>query len=69
MGTTYQHPTRLGGDASRCPFLHSDHVTIDKGTGLVHTAPAHGPDDFKVGLANDLAVVSLLSAVKLDLLI
>ena len=26
-----------------------DHVTIDAGTGCVHTAPGHGEDDFIVG--------------------
>jgi len=40
----------------RHPFLEregmmvlGDHVTIDAGTGLVHTAPGHGADDFNVG--------------------
>ncbi|MBU2979108.1 isoleucine--tRNA ligase [Alteromonas sp. C1M14] len=31
------------------PFILGDHVTTDSGTGLVHTAPAHGVDDFNVG--------------------
>jgi len=26
-----------------------EHVTLEEGTGCVHTAPAHGPDDFAVG--------------------
>ena len=26
-----------------------EHVTLEEGTGCVHTAPAHGPDDFLVG--------------------
>ncbi|XP_048484182.1 isoleucine--tRNA ligase, mitochondrial [Plutella xylostella] len=30
------------------PLLPSPHVTEGKGTGLVHTAPAHGPEDFLV---------------------
>ncbi|CAG9131135.1 unnamed protein product [Plutella xylostella] len=30
------------------PLLPSSHVTEGKGTGLVHTAPAHGPEDFLV---------------------
>lgn len=30
--------------------LPGDHVTADSGTGLVHTAPAHGPDDYQVWL-------------------
>jgi isoleucyl-tRNA synthetase len=28
----------------------ADYVTTDQGTGAVHTAPAHGPDDFATGL-------------------
>lgn len=31
------------------PVLLGDHVTIEAGTGCVHTAPAHGQDDFVVG--------------------
>jgi len=30
------------------PVILADHVTIDAGTGCVHTAPDHGPDDFLV---------------------
>ena len=31
------------------PVLLGDHVTLDAGTGCVHTAPDHGVDDFNVG--------------------
>ena len=34
------------------PMLAGDHVTDDAGTGFVHTAPAHGEDDFLVWIAN-----------------
>jgi isoleucyl-tRNA synthetase len=30
------------------PFILADHVTSDTGTGIVHTAPDHGVDDFNV---------------------
>lgn len=30
------------------PMIPGDHVTADAGTGFVHTAPAHGEDDFNV---------------------
>lgn len=30
------------------PFLLGDHVTLDAGTGVVHTAPDHGMEDFQV---------------------
>lgn len=31
------------------PVILGEHVTTDAGTGCVHTAPAHGPDDYMVG--------------------
>lgn len=34
--------------AHEIPMLTGDHVTDDAGTGFVHTAPAHGEDDFNV---------------------
>ncbi len=35
-----------------------DHVTFDSGTGLVHTAPGHGDDDYIVGQKYKLPVIS-----------
>lgn len=35
-----------------------DHVTFDGGTGLVHTAPGHGEEDYIVGKKYDLPVIS-----------
>ncbi|HGD0983902.1 TPA: isoleucine--tRNA ligase [Streptococcus agalactiae] len=34
-----------------------DHVTTDSGTGIVHTAPGFGEDDYNVGIANGLDIV------------
>ncbi len=31
------------------PVILGDHVTLDAGTGAVHTAPGHGLDDYIVG--------------------
>ena len=39
-----------------CPVISGDHVTLEDGTGLVHTAPGHGTDDYIVGLANNLEI-------------
>ena len=36
------------------PMICGDHVTLEAGTGLVHTAPAHGLDDYFVGQKYDL---------------
>lgn len=33
----------------RVPLVMGEHVTIDTGTGAVHTAPAHGQDDYAMG--------------------
>ena len=38
------------------PVICGDHVTTDAGTGLVHTAPAHGLEDYAVGMRYDLPV-------------
>ena len=36
------------------PIICGEHVTLEAGTGLVHTAPAHGLDDYFVGQKYDL---------------
>jgi isoleucyl-tRNA synthetase len=38
------------------PVILGDHVTLDAGTGAVHTAPAHGQEDFAVGIKYSLPV-------------
>ena len=38
------------------PVIVGDHVTLDAGTGAVHTAPAHGQEDFAVGVKYSLPV-------------
>ena len=38
------------------PVICGEHVTISAGTGLVHTAPAHGVDDYQIGQQYQLAV-------------
>jgi isoleucyl-tRNA synthetase len=38
------------------PVILADYVTLDAGTGAVHTAPAHGQDDFQSGLRYRLPV-------------
>ncbi|CAK6962128.1 isoleucine--tRNA ligase%2C mitochondrial isoform X3 [Scomber scombrus] len=38
------------------PLLPANHVTMGKGTGLVHTAPAHGMDDYSVASQFKLSV-------------
>ncbi len=50
-GLSYEHPVSRG---QSCPALPAPHVTLDAGTGLVHTAPAHGQDDHAVGVEHRL---------------
>ena len=44
------------------PFrvITGDFVTTEEGTGIVHTAPAFGADDFKVGKKNNLGILVLV---------
>ncbi|MFZ9241038.1 MAG: isoleucine--tRNA ligase, partial [Chitinophagaceae bacterium] len=44
------------------PFkvILGDFVTTEDGTGIVHTAPAFGADDFKVGKKNNLGILTLV---------
>ncbi len=44
------------------PFrvVMGDFVTTEDGTGIVHTAPAFGADDFKAGKANNLGILTLV---------
>ncbi|MBF0155285.1 MAG: isoleucine--tRNA ligase [Magnetococcales bacterium] len=44
-GTRFRHPY-LEQDA---PILLADYVTLEAGTGCVHTAPGHGHDDYATG--------------------
>ena len=43
------------------PVILGDHVTTEGGTGLVHTAPDHGLDDFIVGQKYNLPMAGLVS--------
>ncbi|MDP1604187.1 MAG: isoleucine--tRNA ligase [Legionella sp.] len=44
------------------PVIVGEHVTTDSGTGCVHTAPAHGPDDYQVGKAFNLPLINPVMA-------
>jgi isoleucyl-tRNA synthetase len=52
IGVEYQHPLveRTG------KILPADYVTTTDGTGLVHTAPGHGEEDYETGLKHGLEV-------------
>ncbi len=52
VGLTYRHPfvDRTG------TVVHAEYVTLEDGTGLVHTAPGHGAEDYRTGLKEGLPV-------------
>ncbi len=56
---------KLEGAVAQHPFLDrtsivltADFVTMDSGTGCVHIAPGHGEDDYNLGRANNLPILS-----------
>ena len=49
---TYCHPVMKRRNEMR--FIHGEHVDEKEGTGLVHTAPTHGFEDYDIGLQNGL---------------
>jgi len=57
-GTICRHPLHAldAYYGFEVPMLAGDFVTTDAGTGVVHIAPGHGEDDFKLGKANGIEV-------------
>ncbi len=39
------------------PMLEAEFVTTEQGTGIVHCAPSHGPDDFNLCLSNGIKAI------------
>jgi len=60
LGTALEHSTYLHPlfDRQSPIVIGGDYVTTESGTGLVHTAPGHGMDDFIVGQRYGLPVLS-----------
>lgn len=62
--------TLTGGELENCRYVHpiesrecpvvigGDYITTESGTGLVHTAPGHGQEDYVTGLKYGLPVFS-----------
>lgn len=40
------------------PIVTAEFVTLEQGSGLVHTAPGHGPEDYEVGIREGLPILS-----------
>ena len=53
-GTICSHPfIKINFDYD-VPMLDAQFVNLDQGTGIVHCAPSHGPDDFNLCLKNNI---------------
>ena len=68
VGLAYRSPLPAGWrttlpEGSRAyVVVPADYVTLDTGTGLVHTAPGHGEEDFRTGKVEGLPIASPLDA-------
>jgi isoleucyl-tRNA synthetase len=51
-------PATFEGDPFK--IITGDFVTTEDGTGIVHTSPAFGADDYKVGQKNNLGIITLV---------
>lgn len=54
--TLSRHPFHGEGYDFDVPLLPGEHVTLETGTGLVHTAPGHGVEDFILGKEFELEI-------------
>ena len=54
VGLTYEPPYRLLKDERAYRVHAASFVNMEDGTGIVHTAPAFGEDDYQLGLEQDL---------------
>ncbi len=53
-GTICGHPFKKMNFDYNVPMLDAQFVNLDQGTGIVHCAPSHGPDDFNLCLKNNI---------------
>ena len=53
-GTICTHPFKNLGYDFDVPMLDARFVTLEQGTGIVHCAPSHGPDDFNLCLKHNI---------------
>eukprot|EP00522_Entomoneis_paludosa_P005428 CAMPEP_0172473536 /NCGR_PEP_ID=MMETSP1065-20121228/68904_1 /TAXON_ID=265537 /ORGANISM="Amphiprora paludosa, Strain CCMP125" /LENGTH=1071 /DNA_ID=CAMNT_0013231711 /DNA_START=96 /DNA_END=3311 /DNA_ORIENTATION=- len=55
VGTSYHHPLY---ERNSPIVAGGEYITTESGTGLVHTAPGHGQEDYQTGLKNGLELLS-----------
>ena len=54
------YPSNKTDNPNAFKILLGDFVTTEDGTGIVHTAPAFGADDFKVGKKYDIGILTMV---------
>ncbi len=59
--TICSHPFKNLGYKFDVPMLEANFVTLDQGTGIVHCAPSHGPDDFNLCLKHGMKAVETVN--------
>jgi len=59
-GIQYEHPfqDKIGKEYDREVVLSDEYVTLEEGSGLVHTAPGHGMEDFIIGKRYEIEAFS-----------
>ncbi len=62
-GLSYEHPMleeipEQNNFKSEHRVITGEHVTLEEGTGCVHTAPGHGEEDFEIGKEYNLPIFS-----------
>jgi isoleucyl-tRNA synthetase len=63
VSTTPTFPKEAGGNPANCyKIVAADYVTLEDGTGLVHTAPGHGAEDYQTGLREQIPVYCPVTA-------
>ena len=55
-GNRYKQPI-FGDQGEEGVFIYADYVTLEDGTGIVHSAPGHGVDDYLAGMKFGVPVV------------
>ena len=59
-GTICSHPLKKLGYNFEVPMLEAQFVTLEQGTGIVHAAPSHGPDDFNLCLKHGIKAIDTI---------
>jgi len=59
--TLCSHPFKNLGYNFDVPMFEGNFVTLEQGTGIVHCAPSHGPDDFNLCLKNGMKAVETVN--------